>query len=226
MEIKEPHKWNVTPKEAVEIQKKLKSKIDTAGTKKIERKIKFIAGADVAFPKGKETVKAAVCVLTFPGLEVIEEKTAYAEKTFPYVPGLLSFREGPALIECFKKVRNKPDVIIFDGHGIAHPRGIGIATHIGIVLGIPSIGCAKSPLYGKFDMPGESKGGYTFVRDGDGKVIGACFRSKDGVKPVFVSVGNGINLITAVDIINDCITKYRLPEPVRIADALSKSENS
>ncbi|MEE8429947.1 MAG: endonuclease V, partial [Candidatus Desulfatibia sp.] len=135
------------------------------------------------------------------------------------------FREGPALIECFKKVKNKPDVIIFDGHGISHPRGMGIATHMGILLGIPSIGCAKSPLYGKFDMPGKSRGGYTFVRDGGGEVIGACFRSKDGVKPVFVSVGNGINLIRAVDIINGCITKYRLPEPVRIADALSKSEH-
>ena len=220
MMIQELHRWNVTPKEAIEIQLNLRKRINT--TDALED-VRLVAGADASFTKGGDTIHAAICVLSFPDLQVVEKNTTTRGLNFPYIPGLLTFREGPALLECFKKIKNTPDVIIFDGQGIAHPRNMGIATHLGILSGIPSIGCAKSHLYGKYDMPDQTKGSYEYIEDREGKVIGACLRIRTGVKPIFVSIGDKVSLSSAIDIILRSTTKYRLPETIRLAHTISKN---
>jgi deoxyribonuclease V len=219
MKIQKLHEWNVKPKEAIQIQLELRKRVKTYGSL---RNIRLIAGADASFTKGVDTIYAAICVLSFPDLKVVEEKTATCRLNFPYVPGLLTFREGPVLLKSFKKIRNTPDVIIFDGQGLLHPRGMGIATHLGILLGIPSIGCAKSPLYGEYHLPDVLKGAYTFIKNREGEIIGACLRTRTNVKPLFVSVGNRIDLSRAIGLILQTVTRYRLPEPIRCAHSLSQ----
>lgn len=136
--------------------------------------------------------------------------------TFPYLPGLLTFREGPLILRIWEKIENKPDIIIFDGQGIAHPRRMELATHLGILLNKPSIGCAKTHLYGEYDNPPDIKGKYKYIKENN-EVIGAVLRTKNGVKPVFVSPGNLINLDLSIEIILKCMKNYRLPEPLRLA---------
>lgn len=205
------HSWEVDRKEAIEIQIKLRENISLRRT---FGKIEKVAGADVSFLE-KEAI-AGVVVLKFPDLEIIERKFFICPVKFPYVPGLLTFREGPALLGAFEKIKNEPDVILFDGQGIAHPRRMGIATHLGLFLDRPTVGCAKSKLHGDYLAVGEEKGNYSLLREGK-EVIGAVVRTKRGVNPIFVSPGNKIDLPTSIKVVLECATRYRLPEPTRQA---------
>jgi deoxyribonuclease V len=155
-------------------------------------------------------------VLAYPSLEVIEKIFAAERSSFPYIPGLLSFREGPPLLKAFARLRRAPDLVIFDGQGIAHPRGVGLASHMGLFLDIPTIGCAKTRLCGTYDAVGEAVGTHAALRH-DGRVIGAVLRTKERVKPVFVSPGHKIGLARAMEIVLSCGAGYKLPEPVRLA---------
>lgn len=203
----------------MEIQNQLKARTIIENGPELRNNSK-IAGADVSYDKHTNTVYAAVMIFSFPELSLLEEKHASQVATFPYVPGLLVFREGPALIKAFEETSQEPDVIIFDGQGIAHPRGIGIGTHMGILLDKPSIGCAKTVLVGDFEEPKETAGSYTpLVKDG--VQLGVALRTKDRVEPVFISVGHKIGLNTAIDIVLKCSRGYRLPEPIRQAHILS-----
>jgi len=221
LEIRDLHRWDVSPREAAAIQIKLQEKFIKSDALP---KVRFVAGADASFTKSDKLVHGAVSIFSFPELTLVERKIATLPIAFPYVPGLLTFREGPVLLECFRKLNNVPDLIIFDGQGIAHPRRMGIATHMGILLDTPSIGCAKSHLYGEFSLPPGSKGSYEYISDKEGEIIGACLRTWDNVRPVFVSVGYRIGLKTAIDVILKCVTGYRLPEPLR--DAHKSAEDA
>ena len=181
--------------------------------------IRIVAGADISCTKGDDRVYAAVVLLDAATLEVIEEATYSGRTSIPYIPGLLSFREGPALLQAFGKLRNLPDVILFDGQGIAHPRGFGLASHMGLILDIPSVGCAKTRLVGAFREPGEKRGQQSPLVYKE-KRIGAVVRTKDRVKPVFVSQGHRVSLERAVKIVLQCARRYRIPEPIRRAHIL------
>ncbi len=175
-----------------------------------------MAGADVSYDRGSPTLFAAVVVLDAATLEPIEAAGVRARALFPYVPGYLSFRELPPLLEAFARLRTRPDLLIADGHGFAHPRRFGIACHLGVELGLPTLGCAKSRLVGTHREPGARRGSRVQLRDGD-EVIGRVVRTREGVKPVFVSVGHRISLETACRWVLRLAPRYRLPEPVRAA---------
>jgi deoxyribonuclease V len=189
----------------------------------LSKPITTVAGVDVAL--GQDTAWAAVAVLDFPGLELQEWAWAARPLTFPYVPGLLTFREGPVILEAVKKLSAQPDLFVFDGQGRAHPRRLGIASHMGLLLDRPSIGCAKSRLCGLFQDPGPERGSYTFLED-HGEKIGAAVRTRRGVKPVFVSVGHRIDLQTSIEFVLACSKKYRLPETTRWAHRLAGEAKS
>ncbi|HXX74439.1 MAG TPA: deoxyribonuclease V [Nitrospiraceae bacterium] len=219
------HPWNVTPQEAVQIQEQLRRKVLSRG--RVPRPA-LVAGADAAFDLESRLVFAAVVVLSFPDLERVETVIHRDRCTFPYIPGLLSFRESPALLHAFARLRHDPDVIFIDGHGLSHPRSAGIACHIGISVDRPVIGCAKSKLTGEFREPGLARGATSMLYDPQGKVMGAVVRTRDRVKPVFVSVGHKISLAEAVRLTLACGRGYRIPEPTRQADLLAeraKKEN-
>lgn len=205
------HSWEVNPQEAIKIQKDLKSNISL---KKSFSKINKIAGADVSYYQNK--MIAGVVIFEFPNLKTIERQSFISTVNFPYIPGLLTFREGPSLLAAFKKIKNDPDIILFDGQGIAHPRRMGIATHLGLFLDKPTIGCAKSKLSGKYTSVGEGKGDYTLLKEGK-EVLGAVLRTRRKVKPIFISPGYKIDLSNSIEITLKCIVKYRLPVPVREA---------
>ncbi len=205
------HSWEVSPQEAIKIQKDLKSNISL---KKSFSKIDKIAGADVSYYQNK--MIAGVIIFEFPNLKAIEKQSFTSQVNFPYIPGLLTFREGPSILAAFKKIKNEPDIILFDGQGIAHPRRMGIATHLGLFLDKPTIGCAKSRLSGKYTTVGERKGDYAPLKEGK-EVLGAVLRTRKGVKPIFVSPGHKIDLPNSIEIVLKCIVKYRLPLPVREA---------
>ena len=219
MNYKRIHPWNVNNSEAIKIQNELSKLIILNNT---FNKIKNIAGCDVAYSLSLNRAYAAICVFSFPDLKKICEVTCVSYISFPYITGLLTFREGPALLKAFEALQEKPDIIIFNGHGIAHPRKMGLATHMGIILDVPSIGCAQRALYGKYKMPGNSKGLYSEILNNN-DVIGVCLRTKENIKPVFISHGHKIDLKTAVDIIIKCTIKYKMPEPVRAAHILANS---
>ncbi|MBF0567129.1 MAG: endonuclease V [Nitrospirae bacterium] len=174
----------------------------------------YVAGVDAAFKSGK--VIASACLLAYPGLERVEESVAVMDIDFPYVPGYLSFREAPAITEAIGKLKTRPDMIIADGQGIAHPRRIGLASHLGVLLNLPTIGAAKSRLIGTSEEPGPFKGDMAYLYH-DGDVIGAVLRTRDNTKPLYVSPGHLTDLESAVAIVMSCVTRYRLPEPTRCA---------
>jgi deoxyribonuclease V len=155
--------------------------------------------------------------MKYPELEIKQTITSVVKTTFPYVPGLLSFREGPVILKCVKKLKLEPDLFIFDGQGLAHPRKAGLATHMGVILNKPSIGSAKSHLYGSYSEPKKKKGDYSIVKDRDGSPIGAVLRTREAVKPVFVSPGHLTDIRSSVKIILACSPKYKIPEPIRAA---------
>ncbi|CAB5133631.1 Endonuclease V (EC [Olavius algarvensis associated proteobacterium Delta 3] len=211
------HSWNVPPKEAIAIQRRL--------ARSIVRETPLpspstIAGVDVAYGGGQ--AQAAAVLFSYPHLDVIDTATARVPLTFPYVPGLLSFREGPAILEALAMMGKLPDLILFDGQGIAHPRRLGIASHIGLLVDRPSIGCAKTRLVGAYEEPGPERGNMSVLNDGE-EVIGAVVRTRARVKPVFVSIGHRIGLQDAVHYVLECCRGFRLPEPIRLADKLSKT---
>jgi deoxyribonuclease V len=215
MKIRNLHNWNVTAKEAVALQQKLRSQL-ILGNSHIPRSIKTVAGADISYARGSDLFFAVVLVLAYPGMEIIEEASFSERVTFPYIPGLLSFREGPPLLRAFEKIRHAPDVVIFDGQGISHPRGIGLASHLGLFLDVPTIGCAKKRLVGENEEVGIHAGAFANLRIGN-ETIGAVVRTKSNVRPVYISPGHKINLKKAVSLALSCCLGYRLPEPVRKA---------
>ena len=212
------HAWNVGYKKAVEIQERLKKSIILKGSAK---NCKLIAGADVSYTKGSEIFYASVVVFNLQTMERVEEVTASGKVDFPYIPGLLSFRESPILLKAFAKIKSEPDVIILDAQGIAHPRGIGLASHIGLLLDKSSIGCAKTRLIGEYNEVGGEAGSHSQLTVKD-KIVGAVLRTRKNVKPVFVSPGHKIDLNTSIDLILKSCRGYRLPEPVRQAHNLVK----
>ncbi len=210
------HRWDVTPSEGIELQRKLRPLI-------IKRwrggKIKIVGGLDVHFPS-KNIARAVAVTLSFHGLELLEKSIYEGEVSFPYVPGLLSFREIPPLLKAIGKLKTMPDIFLCDGQGIAHPRGLGLASHLGLVIDTPTIGCAKSPLYGDFDMPAPERGSKSPIRARN-TTIGYALRTRTGTKPVFVSVGHRVSLRKAVSIVLACSPRYRIPEPLRVAHHLA-----
>ncbi len=213
MHINHRHDWNVSPQEAVELQKTLASEVISDQPIDIAS-VKLVAGVDVSV---KDNVsQAAVVILRYPELEVIETVLAKRPTPFPYIPGLLTYREGPVLEEAFQNLKNEPDVFIFDGMGIMHPRRIGIASHMGVWLQKPTIGCGKTYFLGTYDEPAQERGAWSLVHH-KGDVIGAVLRTRQGVKPVYISPGHLADLPTALDLVMRCTPKYRLPEPIRQA---------
>jgi deoxyribonuclease V len=221
MQIAELHTWDASPAEARSLQRSLRARLRLDETLDVTR-LRVIAGADAGYAgRGAETTAwAAVVVLTFPELELLETQVASRPVTFPYVPGLLSFREGPVLIDAFRQVEHTPDAILFDGQGIAHPRRLGLASHIGLWLELPAIGCAKSRLTGRFDEPGAAFGAQTPLM-GDDEVLGAAVRTRLGRPPLFVSPGHRCDVDSAVALALACCRDNRfMPEPTRLADRL------
>ena len=211
------HSWQVSTHEAIAIQKRLRTQVVTENTL---GEVRSIAGADIATSKDSPKAYAGVVVLSYPALEVVEERGLEGEVTFPYIPGLLAFREGPLLSKVFAQLTTEPDVLVFDGQGLAHPRGMGIATHMGLVFDKPSIGCAKSLLYGRYQEPGQEKGAWTDLRDPRGQIIGAALRSRPKTSPIFVSIGHRLDLPTAIGLLMACTRGVRIPEPTRLAHNL------
>jgi len=209
------HPWEVTCREAVAIQQTLREKLILEDLD-LPDPIRFIAGADISYSRGDDRFFGAVVVLSYPSLEILEIASTVDRVSFPYVPGLLSFREGPVLLKAFENLQQRPDIVLFDGQGIAHPRGIGLACHMGLFLDLPTIGCAKTKLIGTFAEVGQERGNFTDLFHKDA-VIGAVVRTRNRVRPVFVSPGHRISLQRAIRIVLECCRGYRLPEPVRQA---------
>lgn len=211
------HPWDVSLKEAIEIQNRLSPRIQV--TTLNEETVHSIAGADICASRKSGVVWAGVVVLCYPHLERVEERWVAGKTSFPYIPGLLSFREIPVLLKAFRLLENLPDLILCDGQGIAHPRKLGLASHLGLLLDTPTIGCAKTRLVGEFSEVGTEKGDFSPLTH-RGEVVGAVLRTRTGVRPIFVSLGHKITLKESVRIVARCCTKYRLPEPTRQAHLL------
>jgi deoxyribonuclease V len=216
--MKPLHSWKVSVKEAIQIQENLRSQVIL---KKTFSEVRTIGGADVAYSKNRNLLLGAIVVLSSPKMETVDISTAHGKIPFPYIPGLFSFREAPILIKTFRKLKIKPDVMIFDGQGIAHPRGFGLACHLGLWLDLPSIGCAKTHLTGEFTSPGLSRGSFELIRQ-EGKKMGAVLRTKDNVRPLFISPGHRIDIKTSIQLILATYKGFRIPEPLRGADHLTR----
>jgi len=213
MRIVSRHSWRVTTTQAIAIQGKLAGEVCQVGSITSPR---LIGGVDISVDRWAGTGKGAAVVLSYPGLEIVETKVVTDRIEFPYVPGLLSFREAPLILAALEKITVTPDIIIVDGQGMAHPRRMGLASHLGLFLGVPTIGCAKSRLCGECEEPGSEAGSYDDLTD-SGEVIGTALRTKTGVKPVYVSIGHMIDLPSAIRWVLACCRGYRLPEPTRLA---------
>lgn len=213
MQIVERHRWDLSTTEARALQNELASEVNT--TRPL-RPWKTVAGADVSYNRFSPWLHAAVVILDARTGEIVEQAGTTDRASFPYVPGLLSFREIPPLIQVFEKLKTVPDVILCDGQGIAHPRRLGLATHLGLWLGVPTVGCAKSRLCGTYEEPGLKRGSQSPLVD-RGEVVGAVLRTRDRVKPLFVSPGHLCDLEGAVEIVLEQSGKYRLPTPTRLA---------
>jgi deoxyribonuclease V len=214
--IKKLHNWNLSYSQAIALQKSLSRKVQLF---ELRKQPKIVAGIDCAFSRDKKRIIACVVLLKLPDFELIETAIAKQKLTFPYIPGLLSFREAPACISAVKKLKHQPDAFLIDGQGIAHPRRFGLAAHLGLFFDKPTIGCAKSRLIGSFEEPAIEKGSFSLLKDGR-EVIGAVVRTRTNVKPVFVSVGNKCLLKDAIKITLVCTSRYRIPEPARLAHQL------
>ncbi len=209
------HPWTLEPSDAMAFQKKLAGQVIREAT---VDEVHTVAGVDASYREN--TARAAVVTLSFPDLEIVEYAVATRPIDYPYVPGLLSFREAPAVLDALEKLTFAPDLLIFDGHGIAHPRRIGIASHIGLVVDLPSIGCAKRRLRGQYEEPGHERGSFTYLTH-KGETVGAVVRTRTDVKPVFVSIGHRVDLPTAIHYVLACGGGYKLPETTRWAHKIA-----
>ncbi|MBK6631297.1 MAG: deoxyribonuclease V [Betaproteobacteria bacterium] len=220
MKVRPGHPWDITPREAMALQSRLAEKIvcrDDFGP------IGRVAGVDVGFENGGRTTRAAVAVLAFPSLQLETAAIARQPTRFPYVPGLLSFREAPAVLAAMEQLDTPPDLLLCDGQGIAHPRRLGIASHLGLLLDIPSIGVAKTRLVGTHREVPDKRGAWVPLKDGK-ETIGAVLRTRLGVKPLYISPGHRICLESAIDWVMACLTRYRLPETTRWAHRLASEK--
>lgn len=213
------HSWKVSVDEARGIQQSLRQRV-VCEDRFIE--VNSVAGVDVGFEDRGQVTRAALVVLAFPGLQVIDQVIAKRPTEFPYIPGLLSFREIPAVLDAFKKLAVAPDLVLCDGQGIAHPRRFGIACHLGLLLDLPSIGVAKTRLIGTHVEPPNARGSHVPLMH-KGEKVGVVLRTRSGVRPVYVSVGHKISLNTAIGFVMSCVTRYRLPETTRWADRLASN---
>jgi len=220
MKIQARHLWNVTPKEAIAIQKTLSAEIIT--TDKLEP-VHYLAGVDVGYEASNTITRAAIAILSFPELKLVDHAIARLPTQFPYVPGLLSFREVPAVLEAFEKLKIQPDLLLVDGQGIAHPRRLGIASHLGLLCDIPSIGVAKTRLIGEYSEVPNERGVWSTLTD-KGETIGAVLCTRSGIKPLYISPGHRISLQTAIHYVMACTTRYRLPETTRWAHRLASGK--
>ena len=218
LELRHEHPWDVTPKEAVAIQRELAVHVRP---EPLETPVETVAGIDVSI-RG-DLAQAAVAVVSLPDFEVVDRSVYRAEVPFPYVPGLLSFREMPVVLPALAQLAVRPDVLMTDSQGLAHPRRFGLACHLGVLLDWPAVGVAKSRLWGRHDEPGRQKGASVPLLDGS-DVIGAVVRTRTDVKPVYVSIGQRVTLDDAVGLTLRCATRYKLPEPTRLAHHLSRKE--
>ena len=217
MRIYLEHPWDLSPKEAIALQSQLRERVVIGDD--LDR-VRRVAGVDVGFESGGKVTRAAVAILSFPKLELLDSAVARAATRFPYVPGLLSFREIPTLLKALENLTVAPDLLLCDGQGIAHPRRMGIATHLGLILDIPSIGVAKTRLCGTYGAVPEARGGWTPLCD-RGEPIGAVLRTRAHVKPLFISPGHRISTATSIMYVMGCTTRYRLPETTRHAHRLA-----
>ena len=207
------HSWEVSPRQAIQIQERLRAGVILA---KGFRELTRIGGADVAYRRENNRLYAVVAVFDYQTMSPLEEAYAKGSAHFPYIPGLLTFREGPVVLEAFRQLRTRPDLILFDGQGIAHPRRMGLATHMGLLLNIPTVGCAKKPLRVQFQTPGLKRGSATRMMAGE-EQVGVVVRTRDGVKPVYVSPGHLVDVASSVRVVLATGRGYRLPEPTRLA---------
>jgi deoxyribonuclease V len=205
--------WRLTPARARLVQERLRRRVRQVRLRR--SKLEYVAGCDITLQGDR--LLAVVLVFSFPGLERIETRSATMSARMPYIPGLLGFRELPALLKAFAGLRHVPHAVLCDGHGRAHPRRFGLASHLGVLLDLPAIGCAKSRLIGTYAEPGPTRGAHTPLRD-QGEVIGAVLRTRDRIRPLYVSVGHRVTLPDAVWVVLQCGRGYRIPEPLRQAD--------
>ena len=213
MKLEILHSWQVTTAQALDIQHRLAPKVSRSNEVASPR---FIAGVDISVNRAQGKATGAAVVLNYPELGLVEIKIVDGKLDFPYVPGLLSFREAPLALAACQSLTLTPDLILVDGQGIAHPRRIGLASHLGLFLDTPTIGCAKSLLCGSHEEPGEKPGSYAEIVD-RGETIGVALRTRLGIKPVYISIGHKIDLRAAIYWVLECCRGYRLPEPVRLA---------
>jgi deoxyribonuclease V len=217
MKIQQRHAWPATAEEATAIQQQLRGEIiteDQLGP------VQRVAGVDVGFESGGTITRAAIAVLSFPELQLVEQAIARRPTTFPYIPGFLSFREIPAVLDALERITTPPDLLLCDGQGIAHPRRMGIAAHLGLLVDLPAIGVGKSLLVGKHEEVPEERGAWQPLRH-RGETVGAVLRTRVGTKPLYISLGHRISLLTAIDYVMRCTTKWRLPETTRHAHKLA-----
>ncbi|NER81621.1 MAG: deoxyribonuclease V [Leptolyngbya sp. SIO1D8] len=220
MDVSYPDTWPTTPAKAIALQAEMRVQVDLEDA--LPPKVQFVAGVDVGFEAGGTITRAAVVVLAFPSLALVDSALVKRPTTFPYIPGLLSFREIPAILDALGQLTETPDLILCDGQGIAHPRRVGIASHLGLILNCPTIGVAKSRLIGTHDEVPPEKGSWVPLSD-QGECIGAVLRSRTNTKPLYISPGHKISLATALDYVQRCTPKYRLPETTRLADRLASN---
>lgn len=221
MKIPPIHPWPTGVEAAIGVQNHLRNQVIT--TDQLPEPIHYVAGVDMGFLENGKVSRAAVVILSYPDLQVVESTTAHRPTSFPYIPGFLSFREIPAVLDALEKVKITPNIILCDGQGIAHPRRLGIASHLGVILDMPTIGVAKSLLIGKHAELPETKGSWEPLIH-DGETIGAVLRTRNSVRPLYISTGHKVSLITAIDFVLKCTTKYRLPETTRIADQIASAK--
>ena len=217
MKISQPHRWDLSPKEAIALQQQLRARVKLSDRPST---VRHVAGVDVGFEEGYRITRAAVAVLEFPSLELRDYAIARRPTAFPYVPGLLSFREAPAVIDALERLDIDPDILLCDGQGIAHPRRIGIASHLGILCDLPAIGVGKTRLVGRHGTVPARSVGWTALLDKD-ETVGAVLRTRVGVTPIVVSAGHVISLESAIRYVMACTTRYRLPETTRWAHRLA-----
>ena len=214
------NQWNTCITQAKNLQNQLRAKVIKTDQ---YSDIRHVAGIDLGYDLNNKRCRAAIAVLNFPALETVETTLIHAPIEFPYIPGYLSFREVPAALQAYEQLSIKPDMIICDGHGYAHPRRFGLACHLGVTLDIPTIGAAKSRFIGEYSEPGIEKGSLTALIH-QGEQIGVVLRSRRSVQPIYVSIGHRISLASAVKLVQQCVTRYRLPETTRVAHHLASHE--